>query len=564
MWTRLFVWFAALAAVVVGSVAVEPAPARSHDAILVMTTDDEMVIDGDCALREAIRAANTNTSYDFCSAGVASGDPDVVVLLEGTYNLMLAGAGEDGNMTGDLDVTGDTQFIGPGVAGAVINGNGIDRVLDVHSGSVQIIGIGIQGGEISGAGAGIRAASPLSVENVVISGNTASAAGGGIASDATLTMVTTAVTGNDGSLGGGIANTGSASIENSTLSGNIAGIHGGGLYNCGTATLTNDTISGNTADIQGGGIYEGCDLLTLTNVTIANNEASEGATAGAGGVFVDVQSGGSAPVKNTIISGNTGVNCLGDGITSLGNNLEEGPTLDEPTLCNFDAQGDVVQGTTSLGPLADNDGVTQTHALLANSPAVDGASDDCPPPTGDQRNLLRPIDGDNDGDPLCDIGAFEFEPSAPPPSPTPTEVPPTNVVVDVTVSDNSPDVGDTVDVSVTVTDDAGNPRADVACSFDIIDQPGDDAVLESDTGTTDASGVATVGLDVGSTPGTIQIATDCGGVTEVLEVVVSAAGLPETGASGTPGSSGNVLVVALAVLAAATVLGSAGYALRRR
>jgi CSLREA domain-containing protein len=420
-WTGLLMLLAMVAVVPGAGLSVDPAPVQAHDAILVFTTDDEMQIDGDCSLREAIHAANTNMSYDFCSRGLST-EPDMIVLLEGTYTLTVGGAGEDGNMTGDLDVWEDAQFIGPGVAGAVIDGNGSDRVLEVHSGNIALTGIGIQNGATDADGGGVRAVSPLSTENVVISSNNAGGMGGGIASEAALTMMNTTVTGNDASLGGGIANTGTAAIDNSTLSGNSASDSGGGLHNCGPATLMNDTISGNTAASQGGGIQEGCvGVLTLVNVTIANNEASAGATAGAGGLFVDVQAGGTAAVKNTIISGNAGVNCLGtSAIASLGHNLEEGDTLEEPTLCGFDAGGDVVQSATSLGPLAQNDGITQSHALLPGSPAVDGAADDCPPPAGDQRSLLRPIDGDNDGDALCDIGSFESDPLGVGVTPTPS------------------------------------------------------------------------------------------------------------------------------------------------
>jgi CSLREA domain-containing protein len=37
--------------------------------ITVNTTDDELNTDGDCALREAIRAANLDTAVDACAAG---------------------------------------------------------------------------------------------------------------------------------------------------------------------------------------------------------------------------------------------------------------------------------------------------------------------------------------------------------------------------------------------------------------------------------------------------------------------------------------------------------------
>ena len=60
-----------------------------------------------------------------------------------------------------------------------------------------------------------------------------------------------------------------------------------------------------------------------------------------------------------------------------------------------------------LGPLADNGGPTQTHALLAGSPAIDHSDNLTCPPT-DQRGVSRPQG------PACDTGAYEAEPTAPP------------------------------------------------------------------------------------------------------------------------------------------------------
>ena len=54
-------------------------------------------------------------------------------------------------------------------------------------------------------------------------------------------------------------------------------------------------------------------------------------------------------------------------------------------------------------------GATPTMALQVGSPAIDaGGSVGCL--ATDQRGVVRPIDGDDDGTATCDIGAFEFQP----------------------------------------------------------------------------------------------------------------------------------------------------------
>jgi hypothetical protein len=55
-----------------------------------------------------------------------------------------------------------------------------------------------------------------------------------------------------------------------------------------------------------------------------------------------------------------------------------------------------------VGPLADNGGPTRTHALLAGSPAIEGAVQACATALVDQRYVARPQGN------ACDIGAFEF------------------------------------------------------------------------------------------------------------------------------------------------------------
>ena len=86
--------------------------ALTQATISVTTTDDELNNgDGDCSLREAVQAANTNAAVDGCDAGVAGAD--VIGLPGGTYRLQ-GDSDEDANQTGDLDVTESVTLKGGG------------------------------------------------------------------------------------------------------------------------------------------------------------------------------------------------------------------------------------------------------------------------------------------------------------------------------------------------------------------------------------------------------------------------------------------------------------------
>ncbi len=130
--------------------------------------------------------------------------------------------------------------------------------------------------------------------------------------------------------------------------------------------------------------------LTLVNVTIAGNGAAGG---GAG-----VENQGQVSFTNTLVTNNTPQNCAGlASSASLGHNLASDGT------CAFDSPTDLTSATPGLGPLADNGGATQTHALLSGSPAID-AGDNAACPATDQRGVARPHG------PACDIGAYEAAP----------------------------------------------------------------------------------------------------------------------------------------------------------
>jgi hypothetical protein len=102
-------------------------------------------------------------------------------------------------------------------------------------------------------------------------------------------------------------------------------------------------------------------------------------------------------VTNTIIDGD----CSNTVISSNGYNIES-----PGNTCGFDTnkgdQVDVSEAQLNLEELADNDGLTMTHALGAGSVAIDVIPADMCEVTEDQRGFPR--------DSMCDVGAFEVQP----------------------------------------------------------------------------------------------------------------------------------------------------------
>jgi hypothetical protein len=88
--------------------------------------------------------------------------------------------------------------------------------------------------------------------------------------------------------------------------------------------------------------------------------------------------------------------------------------LTTTTGCTYTSDNSITGQNPKLEALADNGGPTQTHALKAESPAIDtGAPNGCKDADGniltsDQRGELRPFDGNTDGTAVCDIGAYEY------------------------------------------------------------------------------------------------------------------------------------------------------------
>lgn len=338
--------------------------------------------DTDCSLREAVIAAN------------ARAGEDVILLGPGVYTLSRAG-NETAAAAGDLNLTDDLVLIGQGAARTTINGGGIDRIFQVAGGiTVEIRDVTLTNGRSGGAGGAIRNEGELTIARSVIAGNS--------------TVAGTAGAG----FGGAIYTDGDGStltVTDSTLSNNSATGGGGAIAIGGRVTLNNVTISGNrsVADF-GGGIYTFSDSRAfLNNVTVVGNSAAMQG----GGIYAESAPFiGFAPrATNTIIANNTaptGPDCSG----SLDSNYI---LLGNGTRCNGPAaaKGDLV-GTQAapvnplLGALGLNGGPTPTHALLANSPALntgspaaEGVGDACV--ATDQRGIGRPVGN------RCDIGAFE-------------------------------------------------------------------------------------------------------------------------------------------------------------
>jgi CSLREA domain-containing protein len=329
--------------------------------------------DADCSLREAIAAAAPGDTVQFASP-----------LFDSPQTITLG--------LGDLQINKNLTINGRGAKLLTVSGNSASRVFSVGPGAnVTIGGLTVTQGNGSGA--------------------FPSTCGGGIlVNSATLTLNSSVLTGNsvpfgsscnDGS--GLYIRLGTVNIVNSTINNNSGAA--AVANNTGTTNIINSTISNNSGRFAGGiGSFQGAN--NLTNVTVSGNSA----TNGPGGIQVN---GSAFNVRNSIIANSVGSDCTVNFSLNIQHSLVEDGSCGVTNGINNNKTGD-----PNLGPLADNGGPTPTHALLANSAAINAGNNcvtdlTCPannPPfalTTDQRGagFARKVGT------AVDIGAFEFVPS---------------------------------------------------------------------------------------------------------------------------------------------------------
>ena len=367
--------------------------------INVTTTDDTIAADGQCSLREAITAANLDSAFNGCTAG---NGVDSIILAAAEYRFDIAGANEDANASGDLDVRSSLSIVGPGADVARIRGDREDRVFDLGPpGAGQTIVVGISGVTIRNGGGALGGAIlnredvDLSVSSVSFTGNAASQ-GAGIASFGLLDVDRSVFHANDADEGGAIwtSASGVASIRNVTFDSNTSTGSGSAAVFGAAATLNNVTASQNIADSDfddsGDGAIDIRASVTIANSIIARN--------------VDLSLGGSALLNPDCVSG-------GGAFDSAGHNLI-GNLGNVCVLGNAQASDQTGNPAQPINPLlqpfALYGGTVEVFLPTAASPAVERGS---PAPSGsagaceatDARGVPRPQAA------RCDIGAAELD-----------------------------------------------------------------------------------------------------------------------------------------------------------
>jgi hypothetical protein len=383
-----------------------------------------------------------------------------------------------GNQDGGNDMSGGGAFIdAPGLTetftNVTINGN----TATVNGGGVFIEGGSntftdetINGNTAASSGGGVFIEGGTNTfSGGSVNGNSAGISGfevgGGIeVAGGTNTFSSQTISDNSAGVGGGISYGGFGdSITNETISDNSAAFGASAVYvNTSGLSITASTISGNTTPGPGGGgiVNDGCNALTLTNDTIANNTATASTTNYPVGGYLGVDCGVShIPAVRSVswarvggvraqvpategtflfdtIDGNTAVASGGGGnisqedssVISLAETIVAGGisggsaancfvgnpstftsggyNLIADSTCGTAAATEIIGQSPQLGSLGNNGGPTQTELPGSTSPAISAIPAAVCSGTGvttDQRGNARGA-GTNGS---CTIGSVE-------------------------------------------------------------------------------------------------------------------------------------------------------------
>ena len=455
-------------------------PAAHASNITVAAGEVAVSANGQCSLREAIINANNDAATHVdCVAG--SGADIITLPSSATFAIADSYASYSGNtglpqVTTHITVEGNGSTIDRNSAtefrlfaissagnltlndltltdGAVNTDRGGGAVM-TDGGTLTINDSTLSGhsGNNSQGGGAIHArGGTTTINRSTLHTNQANNGGGGGAiyadNSATINVTDSTIRNNTATntSGGGIrlnfTGTNVLNMIGSTVNNNSANSGGGIGLGSGSATITNSTISANTSQANGGGVDGASATLTLNNVTVTGNTAGAGGGGGGGGVYSNT----TINLNRSVISGNFGPTGYDSGYELVGNGTENANNYNvfgrgditnnrafaysftpgaNDYLATSDNDGAGPDVATPLANIlnttqANNGGPTNTHALVAGSPAVDlapSAACAAAPINGvDQRSYPRNVDGNASASANeCDAGAVEYLSSPPP------------------------------------------------------------------------------------------------------------------------------------------------------
>jgi hypothetical protein len=325
-------------------------------AVNFMTGQD---VSGHISLRSAVMAAD------------ASSGSNTIVLPAGTFKLTIPPAGSDGSANGDLEIASNVSIEGSTTGRTIINGNKLDRVIHIESGTVAISNAVIENGRAGTGGGILNSGGTVTLTSVQLVDNVAIGAVGAAGAPGAdrFPVGTNGGTGGAGGSGAGGAilnQAGSLTLNDCEISANEAiggaggnggdGGFGGPLEGIVRADVSSDDgvggaggLGGHGGTGDGGGVFNAAGArLILSGDTFSNNHA----TGGAGGV------GGEGGVGEAIpsdVMGNSGTGGAG-GAGGTGG-LGAGAGLFNLGAVTFSGASTRFNGNQAKGGIGGNGGV---------------------------------------------------------------------------------------------------------------------------------------------------------------------------------------------------------------
>jgi CSLREA domain-containing protein len=335
------------------------------------------------------------------SGGAVASQGGPAIVTGSRFDGNRGGAGGAGGFGGDGPRGWSSGNGGPGGAGG--RGGGL---FVVGSASVTASTFTANAAGAGGAGGPAGDAPPDGDPGAGGAGAIGASGGAILSQSGQATFVNVTLVGNRAGTGGaggvgGFGRTGAAATSGGNGGAGGPGGNGGGLRRqlSGAAYLTHASLAGNFAGAGGAGGAGGTGGSNGSGGTPPGATGAVG-TAGSGGGIADgsISNSQFTSVTNSILSANTGGNCVG-GVSDGGHNLAFG---------DGSCEGFFV-ADPKLGALQDNGGPVETLALLPGSPAIEQVpAENTACAATDARGVARPSPGGG----LCDIGAFEVTPPA--------------------------------------------------------------------------------------------------------------------------------------------------------